>query len=154
MNIRISERKSAVHVRVETAKRVVVFVNGVRFELPDPSDLESKPTRGIAASEIAETSGFGLTPSERRFLRMRMNYTVTGNPFPPDIEGWQEEHRGYEVLQDNGWHEDSELAQAMGVEDVRQIGHEYYNRFEIAGRHSNPRFVIDRSGSRLKMRFK
>ena len=154
MDIRISEKKNAVHVRVETAKRVVVFVNKVRFELPESADPESNPPGRIATSEISESSEFGLTQRERRFLRMRMNYTVTGNPFPPDIKGWQEEHRGYEVLRDNQWHEDSELARAMGVEHVRQIGHDYYGRLEIAGRHSNPRFVIDRSGSRMKLRFK
>ena len=160
MNIRISEKKNAVHVRVETAKRVVVFVNGARIELPELPDPESKPPRKIAAPEIesrasenTETSGFGLTHRERRFLRMRMNYTVTGNPFPPDIKGWREEHRGYEVLRDKRWHADSELARAMGVKEIRQIGHEYHIRFVIAGRHSNPRFAIDRSGSRMNMRF-
>ena len=160
MNISINEKENAVHVRIETAKRVVVFVNGARIELPEPPDPESKPMRKIAASErespaseITETSEFGSTHRERRFLRMRRRHTVTGNPFPPETKGWQKEHRGYEVLRDNRWHEDSELARAMGVKNVRQIGNEYHNRLEIAGRHSNPRFVLDRAGSRMKMRF-
>ena len=160
MNISIDEKENVVHVRVETAKRVVVFVNGARIELPESPGPESKPTRKIAASErespaseITETSGSGSTNRERRFLQMRKKHTVIGNPFPPETKGWQKEHRGYEVLRDNQWHEDSELARAMEVKNVRQIGNEYHNRFEIAGRHSNPRFVIDRAGSRMKMRF-